>query len=148
MPSDRRGFTLLELVVVLAVVGLAAGILLPRLADLGPFELDAAARRLADALTLARERAVLRAAPAHLTLDLATGSWTTDEPGTAVSLPPRVRVRAVVANGERAVDTGIIVIRFDPAGDALPARVDLAHDGGAARNIVLPPAGARAVVGR
>jgi type II secretion system protein H len=145
MTSERRGFTLLELVVALAVVALAAGILLPRLVDLGPFELDAAARRLADTLTLARERAVLRAVPAHVALDLASGVWTTDEAGSA-TLPARVHVRAVSANGGTVREGGVATIRLDPAGDALPARVDLVHDGGAVASVVLPPAVGRALV--
>ena len=148
MTSERRrGFTLLEMALVLAVVGLAAGILVPRLGDVAAFELDATAHRLADTLTLARERAALRATPAHVALDLGAGSWSTDETSARTTLPARVRLHSVTANGGPAVYAGTAVIRFDPAGDALPARVELARDGGGAVSVVLPP-GRRAVVVR
>jgi general secretion pathway protein H len=59
MTPNQRGFTLLELIVVIAVLGLLAGIVAAR----GPLrsdrlELNASARALANALELARSRAI------------------------------------------------------------------------------------------
>src|SRR2546429_859166 len=58
-----RGFTLLELVVALAVIALSAGLVLPRLDDITGRRLDAGARRLADSLAYARDRAILGRPP-------------------------------------------------------------------------------------
>jgi general secretion pathway protein H len=148
MTRSRRAFTLLELIVVVALVGLAAGIVVARLPDVRGLDLDASARRLADTLTLARDRAVLRAAPAHVALDLAGGAWTTDARAERVALPAAVRLRSVTANGDPAVRHGTAVIRFDPAGDALPAQVELADEHGRVARVVLPAAAPRAEVWR
>src|SRR5215472_16705835 len=72
----QRGFTLLEMLVVLVVVALAAGMLLPRLGDVGAARVDREAQRLAEAVTLLRERAILGGAPAALVVDMANGRWT------------------------------------------------------------------------
>ena len=100
--TSERAFTLLEVLVALAVVVLAAGLLLPRLADLAAIETDAAARRLAGTLTLARERAVL----GGRTLD--------EERGIQWFAPRRPRSGWARSNKER-------VARLEAAGLMLPA---------------------------
>jgi type II secretion system protein H len=145
--TSERAFTLLELTVVMAIVGLAAGILIPRLTDLGALTLDASARRLADDLTLARDRAVLRGRPAHLRLDLDLGRWAEDGGGITM-LPAGMRVRSVSANGRPPVGAGTVVVDLEPAGDTFPARIDLADERGRVASVVLAPAAARARVMR
>ncbi len=62
-----EGFTLVELVIVLAVVAVVLAMALPRLDLGGPeAELKSAARRLAAAVRLARSEAVTRAVPAEM----------------------------------------------------------------------------------
>ena len=135
----------------LAVIVLAAGFVLPRFGDLGTLAVDAAARRLAEAITLARERAILGGRPMRLVLDLDAGRWALasagreEEPAT---LPPRVRLRGVTTDGATPVAAGLVTLDLDPAGDALAARVDLADDRGHAASVVVPPAGAPALVVR
>jgi general secretion pathway protein H len=142
------GFTLLELTVVLAVLAVAASMVLPRLGDLGRLRIEAAARRLAESVTLARDRAILGGRPARLVLDVDRGRWTAGdrERGT---LPAGVRFRAVSAGDAPAVRAGVVALDLDPAGDPLAARFDLTDGRGHAASVVVPPAGGRArVVGR
>ena len=156
----RRGFTLLEITVVLAIVALAARILLPRLADTDRVALDGAARRLVDGVAFGRERAILGGTPMRLVLDLDAGRWRVGRPGRAaaevrddagpgggpVTLPERVRVaRATVGDGS-ALRAGVAVLDFAPEGDGLPARVELADGRGRTRSVVVPAGGGRAVV--
>ena len=64
--GSRRGFTLLELLAVLAVVSLAAGLVLARVPHASALALDAASTRLAERLSEARERAILLGRAVHL----------------------------------------------------------------------------------
>jgi type II secretion system protein H len=142
--TEAPGFTLLEVVVVLAIFALAAGIVLPRLGDLGARRLEDAARRLADAATLARERAILGGAPTVLVLDLDRGRWRAEDTAS-VPLPSGVRFRDVVTpDGVRAW-RGALDLAFDATGDA-SARVDLADANGRVASVVLPAGGGRATV--
>jgi prepilin-type N-terminal cleavage/methylation domain-containing protein len=66
LPTSRTSetaFTLLEVVVVLAVLALAVGLVLPRFGDVGALSVDAAAGELAATINLTRERAILGARP-------------------------------------------------------------------------------------
>jgi len=154
-----RGFTLLELVVALAVVGLTAALVMPLLAGRDAATLDGAARRLADTVDYGRERAILGGTPMRLVVDLDAGRWVLGRPardatavrpdagvlGRPASLPPDLRVRAVFVGGV-SLDAGKAALDFEPAGDALPARIDLADGPGHAVSVYVPPGTGRAVV--
>src|SRR5262245_5224357 len=92
-PALVCGFTLPELVVALGIVALATAIVVPRLVSVRGIAVDVAARRLADALTLARDRAILGGRPVRLVIDLDGGRWTAPE--DAALLPAGVRLRSV-----------------------------------------------------
>ena len=142
--TDRDGFTLLEVVVTLGVVALAAGIVVPRLVGLRGMAVDVAARRLADALTLARDRAILGGRPVRLVIDLDAGRWTAPE--DAATLPAGVRLRGVATGGRPTVREGAVTLELGPDGDTMPTRVEFWSDHGRGASVVLPPAGARATV--
>lgn len=73
-PSDRRGFTLLETVVVLAIVGVILAVALPSYSNYTSNQRTlAAARTLRADLGVARQEAVTRRAPV-------TVSFATDDP--------------------------------------------------------------------
>jgi type II secretion system protein H len=158
----RAGFTLLEVMVTLAVIGLAAAIVLPRLRDGGELRLEMEGRQLADAVNFGRERAVLTGAPMRLVLDLDAQRWRLGRPGRVAAevvsdpgpldrprwLAASARFRSVAVGGAPVVQRGIVALDFLPAGDGLPARFDLADERGATLGIVVPAAGGRAVVVR
>lgn len=121
-PAARRGgFTLLEVMVVLTMAGLAAAVVAPRLDALlepGP---RAPAEELADAYRQARELATSRSATATVTVDPRSGAWRLFEGSTG-------RDEAAVAGGNLLTDrpdtrlagTGgrLAVTRFDARGRA------------------------------
>src|SRR3989442_8853758 len=158
----EHGFTLLELVVTLAVIALAATLVLPKLGDARGLALGAAARRLADTLAYARDRAILGGRPMRLVLDLDRGRW---EPGTPAPdpativpdasptgrgavLPAGVRLAAVTPGGSPSATRGLAALDLEPDGDALPARIDLAAGPGRRASALAPPAGGRQGVQR
>jgi type II secretion system protein H len=116
-----RGHSLLELLAVLVVVSLAAGIVLPRLPGMGAVELDAAAGALAARLSAARERAIVEGRPVRV--DLREG------------LPSAIRVDAVDAGG---TELAARALTLEPDGDALEATATLADEQGRRAHVVVP----------
>lgn len=116
-----RGYTLIEVVVVLAVAALSAAVVVPSLGAVLDPEPRATAEAIAEAYRRARELATSRATLATVTLDLRTGSWrlfegSTGRPSSAVAggdvLPDRSDTRITGTGG------GPAVVRFDARGRA------------------------------
>jgi prepilin-type N-terminal cleavage/methylation domain-containing protein len=124
----RAGFTLLEVVMVLAVIGVAAAIAVPRWAAWDHVALDAAAWRLAERLSAARSDAVLAGETRQVDL----------------AVPAGVEVVRVDVGGLPAEPTGRLALAAE--GDAQPARVTLADRAGRTRVVVLPAGVGRARV--
>jgi prepilin-type N-terminal cleavage/methylation domain-containing protein len=124
----RAGFTLVELLVTMAIVLLTVGLVLPHVADPGARRLESDARRLADDLASARERAILGGRATTVPLD---------------DVGDGVRVVAVTIGGEPASPSH--PLRLEPTADARPRRIRLADDDGRAL-VVLLPAGLGAAV--
>jgi type II secretory pathway pseudopilin PulG len=151
--------TLLELVVTLAVLALAATLAAPRLLDRGGLALAAAAAQLRDALGFGRERAILGGARWQLVVDVDAGRWALGRPNAGggldapagpfaepVTLPRGVRVRTVSSGAAPEARGGTAVVSLSPDGDALPVRIELGDDRGRVASVLLPPAVARAEV--
>ena len=137
-PASGAGFTLVEILVALAIAALAATILMPRIGDVGGVRLEGAARRLAEAVTLARERAILGGVPGVVVVDLEAGRWTAGE--ESASLPGGIRF---LGTGE-----SVVRVELDPAGDPGALRFELVDQRGHGASVVLPAGGARATVVR
>ena len=156
-----RGFTLIEVTVVLAVLALAATLLLPRLDAGERATVDGAARRLADAIGFGRTRAILGGTPMRLVLDLDARRWALGRPGQApgdlaatepaaapplgppTALPPGVRVRTVASGDTPTLRDGVAVLDLLPEGDALAVRIELGDAHGHTAAVVVPPASGR-----
>lgn len=73
--ADARGFTLLEMLAVVAIFALIAMMVIPGLGRVGAGDVDAEARRLSAGLELARQRAVATGVRHRLWLDLEARAW-------------------------------------------------------------------------
>jgi prepilin-type N-terminal cleavage/methylation domain-containing protein len=72
------GFTLIELMAVVLIIGLMSALLLPSLGATSQRELKRQARELASYLELARQRAVIMGVPHRVLIDLEQGGYFVD----------------------------------------------------------------------
>jgi len=123
--SDARGFTLLELLVVLAVVALIAAVVVPAL---GTGSASQSARRaawdIAAALRTARADAIRRNGESVLTLDVDGRSYSVGDDDADRPLPEDVTYTILTAEGERQ-DQSRASIRFFADGSSTGGRVTM-----------------------
>jgi len=117
------GHTLLEMLVVVAVLGTVVAVVGPRLGLASRTGLEAAARDVANRLQAARQEAVMAGGSVAVPLD---------------RLPPDVRVVAVRVGGRATGDLASVIV--DPVGDGRPREV-LIEDAAGRRSGVTLPAG-------
>jgi len=153
-----RGFTLLELALAIALIGLLVTLVLPRLGILGGVSLQASARQLASRIELLREDAALRGRAVRLSFDPATGRYGAEVyaetssgarfvPDDAplfrtVALPDAVRLE-VTGPGLVTTRDGHRAALFSPDGYADPMVVRLSGHADDVYSIVVEPARSR-----
>lgn len=128
--TAKRGFTLLELLVVLAVIGLLAALAAPRLAGVLPgAALDAGVRDLQAGLRESRSLAFSRNREVRFILDGGTNSYRIDVGNGGGELPKDISITLVTGIKEvEAMDRG--AIRFFPDGSSTGGWIELSGRGG------------------
>jgi len=88
--SRHKGiaFTLVEVLIVVAIMGLAAAIVVPQMLNPGKLHIQAAVRSVIADLMVAQNEAVVRHAPRCVVFDIANSQYTlTEGDGTPLSAP-------------------------------------------------------------
>jgi prepilin-type N-terminal cleavage/methylation domain-containing protein len=113
------GFTLVEVVVVLTILGVVAAVTTPSLARMLRGGADGVARDIVSVYGTAREAAATRGAPASVVLELATGAyWVVTEPSATAAVDTLRQGRLRIAHEIRLTGghRGWVVTTFDPLG--------------------------------
>ena len=141
-----RGFTLIELAVVVLVLGVAAAAVLPRLggAELERARLRSSANKLAAAAAYARDRAACTRAVHVLHVDLNGGTYWV-KPLTRSANAGAAPVRGKLPDGVRFTDVqvaggiagGVVELRFSPEGWADAAAIHLGLADGSAATVLI-----------
>jgi prepilin-type N-terminal cleavage/methylation domain-containing protein len=121
MSIRTAGHTLLEMLVVVAVLASLTALVAPRLGMLSRTRLEAAAHDLSDRLQAARQEAVIAGRAVRVAFD---------------HLPSDVRVVAVRVGGRATDDLGGLVV--DPVADARPREILLETGDGGRAGVMLP----------
>jgi general secretion pathway protein H len=157
--SDR-GFTLIELTIVVFIIAIVAGIAIPRLRDVTGVELTSTTRRLSNTVRYLYEEAALRGLPYALVFDLdsqtywvskldsETGEYVEDDSllSRKVTLPDGVRVVDVILPVAGKVAAGIAPTHFYPEGFADESVVHLADERDHAYTLRIDPVRGRGEV--
>jgi len=126
-PHPRRGFTLLELLVVLALAGLLLTLAPPLITGLMPgVETKGAARQLVAALRHSRSHAITSAEDALLLMDLQEKQYRVSGRERVYTLPEAATVEMVTASSERQGER-LAAIRFFPDGSSTGGRITLRY---------------------
>jgi len=150
MHSRQRGFTLIELMLVLVVLGLVYGLVFFRLDHiLTRYRLRGAARDVLATMQLARSQAVSQQRPFRVIFDMdGRAFWLQREDGPPAAkrpLPEGVRIERVTTAG-RSRSSGRAAVEYTPVGGAASVRVDVVSDDGRKISIRVDPLNAYAHV--
>ena len=160
-PTGNDGFTLLELMAVLVVVGLAAGIAMPSISTgLQRWRLRTAALEMNSMLKFTRTQAVAKRQAFQLVLDRSRNLYWLDRPNTVMdaeqahekgirlfALPSGVRFGAVTLGGQEthADELGMV---FSPYGTTMASSVQIVDERGHGYQITLDEVTGRSMIRR
>jgi type II secretion system protein H len=146
--TSNRGFTFIELSLVLLVIGLILVFALPRLGDLGDTRLKEAARHLAGTLQSVFDSAVFQkktfgvvydlSSQTYQVMDLSQADGMTPVSLRSTALPGQVRFKDISTEAEERVTEGKTTTLFSPEGRAERTTIHLT-DGRKDYTLVMMP---------
>lgn len=141
-----KGFTLIELVVVLVILGVASAVVFPRLEGVFSDDyLGSSARALVGMIRHAQSQAAITGKEKTLYYDLDKGKYWTAEPGEEGEieakryLPEGIRFQSIITR--KRINEGIASSRFSPQGWVEKTSIQLKNEKGEELFIYIKPTG-------
>jgi prepilin-type N-terminal cleavage/methylation domain-containing protein len=150
-----RGFTLLELAVVLFLIGLVMTIAMPYFGSMQTSQMRSEARRLASRANYLYEEAGAQKVILRLTFDLANNGYFASRmdpfaakpafhpengpAGVRVVMPSGIWIRDVTVEGVGTVERGVVSAQFYPGGYADATLIHLADSKGEVFTLAIDP---------
>jgi len=119
-----RGFTLLEMLIVLVLMVMAAGLVIPSLLSTGTVQIKSASRMIAAGLQSSREYAINRQQPVSLVIDVARRLLTVPGRSQPRQLSEKLQLEVLTARSE-LLDEQRAGIRFFPDGSSSGGRITI-----------------------
>jgi prepilin-type N-terminal cleavage/methylation domain-containing protein len=151
----RRGFTLLELAVVMFLIGLVMTIAMPYFGSMQTSQMRSEARRLASRANYLYQEAGAQKVILRLTFDLAANGYFASRldpfaakpafhpengpAGVRVLLPPGIFIRDVTVEGVGTMRHGLVSTQFYPGGSVDATLVHLADSKGEVFTLAINP---------
>jgi len=123
----NRGYTLIELSLIILLIGVILVFVLPKLDTVGDAKLRTTARQLAGKIQSLYDESVLKKTPYQIVFDITNRTYSfsqiSDEESSVITdsaqetgLPDRVHIKDIVMETEGKITEGKVVIRFYPDG--------------------------------
>lgn len=87
MAKTSSGFTLIELVLVIVLIGILAVVAAPRLGDQAVYDLDRASQDLIEAIRYAQEQSMIHSGATAFQIAISTTGFTVSQGGAAITNP-------------------------------------------------------------
>lgn len=141
--SDKRGFTLLELIVVIAIISVTLGLLMPVFRKtFSDIQLNTCVQDMVSLIRYAQERAIVENTTLRFNLDTKEGSyWLTkkeQDKDTFSGLSEKLGRKHTIASGLQ-IETKESTIDFYSDGELSPAQIRIRNQNNKALTISLKP---------
>jgi type II secretion system protein H len=126
-PGRENGFTLIELIIVLFIIGLISSLVVPRIMETGKSAARSDAKRIGLTLRYIYGESIARKIPYTLIIDIDRGIWRYESKAESknFSLRRRVMISDVITPSMGKVTSGEVRVSFEPAGPSEPMTIHL-----------------------